>query len=451
MARGHARYGHIPYMKHVPNMLNAMYQRSPSRGFPAAEKRTQRMMQDWLTEAQDKLLAEDEVKPEAKRRAGFQIETKANYMMEQRLKTYLKEHQPKLDKAMTRKVKKRYKDEPVDMDQFVPSPVMAAIHDPAPEADVSKYGAFMGNHLKAVAQVSQHVDELLQAALQDVHEHDGTGYHFRAAVLQLNIPGVGPKVCSFAWLLLQPMTSQLATIDTHMMDVLGHQEKEMNNRDYFGMERELQAGRDAAGYQHMPMGQFQWGMWDYKRTGAGSHQDHSAMAVLDPKPHDAIDWAAKEQPIGAAGAVQWKQMWQTQPPDWWAQTQPARQQAWDDYQATTAKDVGKTRVPYMGLPQDYNPDGTPVTPVTARTAMRWDDQGNIVPVYQNRPGEVSYRPWITHPQTGERLTGLPGQTIMAHAMGALAANGPQEIWAQLPDEAVGKLQEPSQQAGGGPY
>jgi hypothetical protein len=57
------------------------------------------------------------------------------------------------------------------------------------------------------------------------------------------------------------MTSQLATIDTHMMDVLGHNyEKEMNNRDYFKFERELAAGRDAAGYGHVPLGAFQWGM-----------------------------------------------------------------------------------------------------------------------------------------------------------------------------------------------
>lgn len=438
-ARGHPRYGHVPYMKHIPNLVNALYQKAPSKGYPEATRRAQRLIQDWATEEQDKLMREDEDKPEEKRRPSFQIETKGNYNLEDRLKTYLKERQPKLDKAMTRDVKKRWKTEPINTDEYYHA---AAVQAPAPAADVSKYGAFMGDHLKAIAQISQHVDTILQAALEDVHEHDGTGHHFRAAVLQLSVPGVGPKVCSFAWLLLQPMTSQLATIDTHMMDLLGHQEKEMNNRDYFGMERELQAGRDAAGYQHMPMGQFQWGMWDYKRTGAGSHQDHSAMAVLDPKPHDAIDWAAKEQPIGAAGAVEWKNMWQTQPPEWWAQTLPARQQAWDDYQDTTAANVGKAKVPYVGLPQDYNPDGTPVTS-KSKVAMRWDDQGNLVPVYQNKPGETSYKPWIVHPQTNERLTGLPGQTIMDHAMTTLSVQDPREVWAQLPDEAVGKEQAPS--------
>jgi hypothetical protein len=206
-----------------------------------------------------------------------------------------------------------------------------------------KYGAFMGTHLKAIAQISQHADEILDAALEDVRQHDGEGHHFRQSVLRLGVSGVGPKVCSFAWLLLQPLTSQLATIDTHMMDVLGHDyEKEMNNRDYFKFEREFRAGLDAAGYSHLPLGAGQWGMWDYKRTGPGSHQDHSAMRVLDPKPHNEVDWVGK--------AVNLKgESWHKQAPDWWRNTQPARDlvaKEWDD---TYGKEFAQNKIPYQGL------------------------------------------------------------------------------------------------------
>jgi 2'-5' RNA ligase len=206
---------------------------------------------------------------------------------------------------------------------------------------VDRYGAWMGSHLKAISKISQHVDEILDAALKDVRERDGAGHHFRSTVLSLNISGVGPKVCSFAWLLLQPMTSQLATIDTHMMDVLGHHyEKDMNNRDYFKYERELAAGRDAAGYSHIPLGTFQWGMWDFKRTGAGSHQDHSAMRVLDPLPHTQVDWQTKAQNLKGDS-------WLDQAPDWWRNTEGARNAVAHEWDTKVAPNFAQNQIPYQ--------------------------------------------------------------------------------------------------------
>lgn len=207
--------------------------------------------------------------------------------------------------------------------------------------EASKYGAFMGTHLKSISQISQHADELLDAALTDVRDHDGAGHHFRAATLALGISGVGPKVCSFAWLLLQPLTSQLGTIDTHMMDVLGHDyTKAMNNRDYFKFERQLAAGRDASGYSHVPLGAFQWGMWDHKRTGPGSHQDHSAMRVLDPVPHQDIDWVGKAQNLKG-------ESWLEQAPDWWRNTQAARDAVGADWDNNVAPGVPRDSIPYQ--------------------------------------------------------------------------------------------------------
>lgn len=205
----------------------------------------------------------------------------------------------------------------------------------------SKYGAFMGTHLKSIAQISQYSDQILDAALRDVHDHDGAGHHFRSTVLNLGVSGVGPKVCSFAWLLLQPMTSQLATIDTHMMDVLGHNyEKEMNRRDYFKFERELQAGRDASGYSHIPLGAFQWGMWDHKRTGEGTHQDHSAMRVLDPVPHQHIDWNAKADNLKGDD-------WLKQAPDWWQNTQGARDKVAHEWDKSVGSNWAQNAIPFQ--------------------------------------------------------------------------------------------------------
>lgn len=423
--RGFDPLGHLPYAKYIPTLINIMQQRHYDESYDAALARTKELLRDWTTEEQNKLLREDEAKPEARRREGFQIETKANYNLAKRIKLYIAESQPNLDHMITRQVRQQLKEEPINVRDFVHAStdwLDEDLYNHTP-TDKTRYGAFMGNHLKAIAKVSQYVDQILQAALEDVHEHDAAGYHFRSCVLQLNIPGVGPKVCSFAWLLLQPMTSQLATIDTHMMDLLGKPEKEMNNRDYFGMERMLQAGRDAAGYQHIPMGQFQWGMWDYKRTGAGSHQDHSAMAVLDPTPHDSIDWAAKEQPINAQQALAWKDMWRTQPPEWWAQTLPARQQVWDDYQ-NEVKGTAQGKVPYLGVPDGYGPDV--YSPVTSRTAMRWDDEGNALPIPPMTPDQR--RAYVIHPQTGQHLIGRVGQSAMSHIMETMGHDDPREVW-----------------------
>ncbi len=377
-----ARFSHRPYYKLLPQFENVIYQRDPQAGFQAAKDRSKHEMFDWEQEEQDKIMEEDQHLPEGKRMSGFQIENAANKALAKKIETFIKEFQPSLDhpdfENRTSAAKKPTQDEQ-----------LFSLEPNLEKPKLDRYGAFMGTHLKAIAQISTHADALLKAALEDVHEHDGAGHHFRSAVLQLGVSGVGPKVASFAWLLLQPTTSQLATIDTHIMDVLGHNyEKEMNNRDYFKFERELQAGRDAAGYEHVPLGAFQWGMWDNKRTGEGSHQDHSGLRVLDPVPHDSIDWESKEP-------VTFKENWHSQAPDWWQNTQPARKQVgeeWDEQVNTP-----KTRIPYQTVAH---------TSAVLRT------------------------PWFQHPQTGERLEGQPGQSLMQHATQTLHLTTPQ-VWAQV--------------------
>lgn len=384
-----ARFSHRPYYKLIPKFEQLIYQRNPQGGWEAAKQRALHELFDWEQEEQERVMEADEKLPEDARMHHYEIEKEANKALTKKLEVFLAEHkgydQPNLFTGA--------KKEPTQDDTLFPLEPQLQLT----EAKLDRYGAFMGTHLKAVAQISTHADALLKAALEDVHEHDGSGHHFRSAVMQLGVSGVGPKVASFAWLLLQPMTSQLATIDTHIMDVLGHNyEKEMNTRDYFKYERELQAGRDAAGYSHVPLGVFQWGMWDNKRTGEGSHQDHSGLRALDPVPYDAIDWQAKTQPVNAGGAVQFKQNWHSNAPDWWKNTEPARKQVGEEWDEQI--NGPRTKVPYQ--------------------------------VLAKKTAAVLRTPWISHPATQEHLTGQPGETIMAHAVNTLHLSTP-EIWSQV--------------------
>jgi hypothetical protein len=330
-AQGIDPNAHMPYYKFLKPFQAIIYQKNPTIGFKNALEKAQRILFDWWSEEQERLELEDERKPPEKQRPADELERRANEALARRLKQYIKDSfDPKTDV-----------EEPgVSQNMLFEA---AGQYNLLTGQEGLKYGAFMGTHLKAIAQISQHADDLLKAAMEDVQNHDGSGHHFRAATLSLGISGVGPKVCSFAWLLLQPMTSQLATIDTHMMDVLGHHyEKEMNNRDYFKFERELAAGRDASGYSHIPLGAFQWGMWDFKRTGEGSHQDHSAMRVLDPVPHQNVDWVGKATNLKGDS-------WLDVAPQWWQETQPARDAVAQDWDTKIAPNFAQNAIPYQAV------------------------------------------------------------------------------------------------------
>lgn len=321
-----ARFSHQAWRKLYPKFFSLVLQQVGNH--QDAEKKAQEWIYRWFSDEQKRMEMSEEGKPADKQMTQDEIDRKAQAGMVKRMELWIEDHKPKMDSLFGRVADNLF--------DVAPEPT---VQDQRPK--IVRYGAFMGGHLKAISQISQHADEILDAAIKDVHEHDGTGHHFRAQVLQLGVSGVGPKVCSFAWLLLQPLTSQLATIDTHMCDVLGHKfEKDLNNRDYFRFERELQAGRDASGYGHVPLGAFQWGMWDYKRTGPGTHQDHSAMKVLNPTPHWQIDWEKKAQNLKA-------EEWLKQGPDWWQNTEPARTAVREHWDNNVAPNTPASDVPYQ--------------------------------------------------------------------------------------------------------
>lgn len=318
------RYLHREFKHLMPLFVGVLQNQFPNYKVDQLWEKADEIIFDWEMEEENKIEEDERDKEDSKKASATDVYKKIQRALTKRIEGYI---QPGGAGGAT------------DFNLFgepvvhIPK-IKLPTKPPSLETgtDEGKYGAFMGTHLQAIANISDHIDDILEAALEDVREHDGAGHNFRAKVLGMNIPGVGPKVCSFAWLLLNPMTSQLGTIDTHMLDVLGGNEKDFNNRDYFKYERMLQAGRDAAGYSNVPLGQFQWSMWDYKRTGPGSHQDHSSMAPLDPVPHEDINWASKVDPIGP-GAADAKRNWSTNAPWWWKQTEEARQQAADDFDA----------------------------------------------------------------------------------------------------------------------
>jgi hypothetical protein len=175
------------------------------------------------------------------------------------------------------------------------------------------------------------------------------------------------------------------------MDMLGKNDlKDSNTRDSFGRERELQAGRDAAGYGHVPLGAFHWGMLD-NQHGDGIHEDRTGLRVLDPTPHDSIDWPKKEQVLQSSA-------WGKQAPDWWKTTQSARDQVGEQWNETIHSP--KTQVPFQAVASVF------------KTAA------------------VLRSPWFEHPQSGEKLTGQPGQSLMSHIVEQTHLSTP-EIWAQV--------------------
>jgi len=152
-----------------------------------------------------------------------------------------------------------------------------------------KFQPGIWTNIRRLALLGPFADELYKAALTDVFQYGGTGHYFRNAVLSMNIPGVKAKVASFAWLALAPMSSELGTIDVHMMRHLQQPEDApRNTQHYLQLEDQLRQERDQQ-YPDTPLTQYQWGVWDKRRT-PGYHQDHSPLRPVDPTPYTDVQW-----------------------------------------------------------------------------------------------------------------------------------------------------------------
>jgi hypothetical protein len=204
--------------------------------------------------------------------------------------------------------------------------------DPFDPENSEAYAGFIHKHLEYIANVSAHIGELTDAAEQDLMK-GGEGFHWRNAIKRIDLPGVNYKVAAFAWLLLAPNTSELGTIDSHMMRALDADEKMSQDPDgYEQLENELRVAKDKIGYEHMPLGKFQWGLWDYMRTppdpdGTYHHQSHAAMRVLNPKNYKEVKW---HKPINNSPIYGPREKVN---PEWWEMTKEERMRAREEFEA----------------------------------------------------------------------------------------------------------------------
>jgi hypothetical protein len=160
------------------------------------------------------------------------------------------------------------------------------------DALISKYLPTFWGNIRRLANIGPYADQLREIAMQDIAQ-GGDGKYWRAHVLDLGIPGVGIKVASFAWLLLNPMGSKLGTIDIHMMRKLNQEKESPSDQDmYHQLEGELDNQRQEDGYHDAPLGLYQWAAWDHQRTN-GYHQDHSGLRPLEPVNWRNINWVKR--------------------------------------------------------------------------------------------------------------------------------------------------------------
>lgn len=273
--------------------------------------------------------------------------------------------------------------------------------------DPGVYGDFLNSHIRPIAGVGLHVDDLTRAAREDVANHGGKGHHFRSKAVNL-VPGVGPRQISHAWYKLQPHTSQLGVIGPSVAEQLGHDpEQEIKNRDYFKMERQLATGRDASGYGHVPLGSFSQGMHDNINYGHGVHRDLSPTSVLNPTPYDQVDWT--QYPNLATSDFG--------KPYWWDSTKANRESVGKDWDQAVA-----TQFPADSIPFRTSKTAEFVPPTPASNYELPDTpqaRGVMIPV-------------VAHPGTGEEIEGQPGVSLMQHIKNALGMKSTEEVWAQNP-------------------
>lgn len=155
---------------------------------------------------------------------------------------------------------------------------------------IEKYMPGIWKNIRNCALIGPYIEQLREAAMDDIAQ-GGDGTLFRQRILDMNIPGIGPKIAAFVWLLLAPKTSRLATIDVHMMRHLGQPaESPKDYNSYLAFEQQLDEQRKQMGYDDTPLGAYQWALWDRQRT-PGFHQDHTPLRPLAPTDWRNVNWA----------------------------------------------------------------------------------------------------------------------------------------------------------------
>jgi hypothetical protein len=240
----------------------------------------------------------------------------------------------------------------------------------------------------AVSDISKNIKGVTKAALEDIKK-GGKGHHFRSSLMkEYPSKDIKPHHIDEAWHYLAPETNQLGIIDPEILKILGNKKDESSTRDYFKSERELQAGRDASGYGHMPLGQFSKALKNVSHQSPGHHPDKKHLHTLHPTPHTEVDWNKKE-----------KKSDKPKVPKWFADTKKARKQV--------ARDWDKAEG--ISHPKD------------------------VVPFKKNANAFSSIiNPFYVDPDTKKKINGKPNQSLMQHMIESLNLSTP-EIWALNPE------------------
>ena len=261
--------------------------------------------------------------------------------------------------------------------------------------DSSIYAPPMAHNVELMSDVSGNIQAILQAALEDIN-NGGKGYHFRFTIMNQDFANdIRPDQIDDAWFYLAPETSQLGIVGPEVLKALGRKDEDDNVRDYFKAERELHAARDASGYNHMPLGQFSKALRNAMYQSIGHHPSKDHLHLIFPTPHTEVNWDARDLKLDKPRI-----------PSWFNDTKKTR------------KDIGRMwdRMEAINHP---------------KTAIPFKKQANVF---------STFIPFYNHPDTKEKITGKPNQSLMQHLIESLALSdeplSTPEIWALDPD--VGK-------------
>jgi hypothetical protein len=200
------------------------------------------------------------------------------------------------------------------------------------------YPGYSYSSLVGLSNASRYIDKLRDAAIRDMDE-DGEGHSFFKDVQEHKIPGLGPNETALAWYLLNPNNSQLPVIDDTTLEALGYKPEDFSDRDYHLYARQLQAARDAAGYEFLPLAQFQKGLTDSYHGPS----DLSVLRAWDPAPYHQTQFPS------ATGPQEW--------PEWWTQTQPYRDEVAAQWNANVAPYISADDMPKIAHEYKISKEG----------------------------------------------------------------------------------------------
>jgi hypothetical protein len=277
-----AKSGQIPMFA----LANLIYEKNPDMKLMDAHKEAQRTIHQMLSRFHEQAKAEENTDNIPKDEAGWQTESKAIEKLMKWLDITTGSH-GKFDHWMV-------------PGQHVSAidPIKPHKYDPGYDQydnhkvfNLQRFPAIHGKHIQTISKLIKSLDQIVEEALIDVHNHDGKGHHFRAFIMHL--VDIDPKTVGVMWLLLAPYTSQLSMIDEEMAGALGHHAEGRAARNYFLHERELIAHRDGMGLAHIPLGHFNLALKGGHVAGGSKqssendkhdHQDLSSLRIENPTP-----------------------------------------------------------------------------------------------------------------------------------------------------------------------